>query len=82
MNHRRSPGTQPYLSVHGNNHGNHLQESTRDHLKILPDPKEDLVEEIAAQLGLRRVGWIFTDLVTLAGKLLPKGVTGDTLMKR
>ena len=43
------------------------QESSRDHLKILPDPKEDIIEEIAANLGLRRVGWIFTDLVALAG---------------
>ena len=43
------------------------QESSRDHLKILPDPKEDIIEEIATNLGLRRVGWIFTDLVPLPG---------------
>jgi len=43
------------------------QESSRDHLKILPDPKEEIIEEIALNLGLRRVGWIFTDLVPMAG---------------
>jgi len=43
------------------------QESSRDHLKILPDPKDEIIEEIATNLGLRRVGWIFTDLVPLAG---------------
>ena len=36
------------------------------------------MEEIAAQLGLRRVGWIFTDLVTLAGKLAPLYLLIDT----
>ncbi|XP_075231079.1 nuclear protein localization 4 isoform X2 [Lycorma delicatula] len=39
------------------------QESSRDHVTLLPDDKEQIVEEIASQLGLRRVGWIFTDLV-------------------
>lgn len=39
------------------------QESSRDHVTLLPDDKEQVVEEIASQLGLRRVGWIFTDLV-------------------
>jgi len=43
------------------------QESSRDHLKLLPDPKAEIVEEIASNMGLRRVGWIFTDLVPLAG---------------
>ena len=43
------------------------QESSRDHLKILPDPRAEIVDEIAAQMGLRRVGWIFTDLVPMAG---------------
>lgn len=39
------------------------QESTRDSVKILPDEKEQVVEELARNLGLRRVGWIFTDLL-------------------
>ncbi|PSN33783.1 Nuclear protein localization protein 4, partial [Blattella germanica] len=39
------------------------QESTRDSITLLPDDKETLVQELALQLGLRRVGWIFTDLV-------------------
>ena len=43
------------------------QESSRDHLRLLPDPKAEIIEEIAANLGLRRVGWIFTDLVPMAG---------------
>ena len=43
------------------------QESSRDHLRLLPDPKAELIEEISANLGLRRVGWIFTDLVPMAG---------------
>ena len=43
------------------------QESSKDHLRLLPDPKETVVEDIAAGLGLRRVGWIFTDLVPMAG---------------
>jgi len=43
------------------------QESSKDTLKLLPDPKEEVVEEIAANLGLRRVGWIFTDLVPISG---------------
>jgi nuclear protein localization family protein 4 len=30
----------------------------------LEDDKEDKVEEIANALGLVRVGWIFTDLVS------------------
>jgi len=43
------------------------QESSKDTLRILPDPKEEVVEEIAEHLGLTRVGWIFTDLVPAAG---------------
>ncbi|XP_065220007.1 nuclear protein localization protein 4 homolog [Planococcus citri] len=39
------------------------QESTRDSIKLLPDDKEMIVEEIAQKLGLKRVGWIFTDLI-------------------
>lgn len=40
-----------------------LQESTRDSITLLPDEKEPVVQELAQQLGLCRVGWIFTDLV-------------------
>merc|ERR1719186_1396406 len=42
------------------------QESTRDSLKILPDPKEEVLNEILNQLGLVKVGWIFSDLVPSA----------------
>ena len=41
----------------------YLQESTRDSIALLPDEKEHVVQELAQQLGLCRVGWIFTDLV-------------------
>ena len=34
------------------------------------DPHERLVDELAAELGLRRIGWVFTDLVA---KDLTKG---------
>lgn len=40
-----------------------LQTSTPISLSILPDPHEEIVDQIAAGLGLARVGWIFTDLV-------------------
>ncbi|XP_073976904.1 nuclear protein localization 4 isoform X2 [Rhodnius prolixus] len=39
------------------------QETTRDKVTVLPDERESLVDEIAHQLGLTRVGWIFTDLI-------------------
>lgn len=39
------------------------QESTRDSVSLLHDDKEDIVDDLATQIGLRRVGWIFTDLV-------------------
>ena len=44
------------------------QESSRDGVKFNVDPsamsdEEKKADEIAAQLGLRRVGWIFTDLM-------------------
>ncbi|KAI5727559.1 hypothetical protein M8J77_003742 [Diaphorina citri] len=39
------------------------QDSSRDKIKLLPDPKAEVVEEIASSLGLTQVGWIFTDLV-------------------
>jgi nuclear protein localization family protein 4 len=40
-----------------------LQESTRDSITLLSDEKEPVVQEMAQQLGLCQVGWIFTDLV-------------------
>jgi len=42
------------------------QESSKDTLRILPDPNDEIVEEAAAKMGLRKVGWIFTDLVASA----------------
>lgn len=39
------------------------QESTRDSIRLLPDEKEELVDQLASALGLLRVGWIFTDLL-------------------
>lgn len=40
------------------------QESSRDSVTLLlPDDKEDLVDDVARQLGMRRIGWIFTDLI-------------------
>lgn len=30
---------------------------------ILPDPNEDKINSMAAKLGLKCVGWIFTDLL-------------------
>lgn len=39
------------------------QESSRDSVKLLPDEREPIVEELARSLGLRSVGWIFTDLL-------------------
>eukprot|EP00096_Caligus_rogercresseyi_P005685 TRINITY_DN21660_c0_g1_i1.p1 TRINITY_DN21660_c0_g1~~TRINITY_DN21660_c0_g1_i1.p1 ORF type:complete len:555 (+),score=170.01 TRINITY_DN21660_c0_g1_i1:176-1840(+) len=43
------------------------QESTRDSITIVPDDKEDIVEDIAKKLGLARVGWILTDLIPSGG---------------
>ena len=40
------------------------QESTRDSVRLLEDPRQELVERLARQLELQAVGWIFTDLVT------------------
>ncbi|XP_022916335.1 nuclear protein localization protein 4 homolog isoform X2 [Onthophagus taurus] len=39
------------------------QDSTRDSVRLLPDTREEIVDQLATALGLRRVGWIFTDLV-------------------
>lgn len=40
------------------------QESTRDSINIQPDEGADEVEAVAAALGLKKIGWIFTDLIT------------------
>ncbi|CAB3373337.1 Hypothetical predicted protein [Cloeon dipterum] len=39
------------------------QENSRDLVKLLPDERQEIVDSLAQALGLRRVGWIFTDLV-------------------
>ncbi|MGH0145462.1 UNVERIFIED_CONTAM: hypothetical protein FKN15_059894 [Acipenser sinensis] len=41
-----------------------LQIATQNSLELVDDPKAGAVEEIAAKLGLRKVGWIFTDLLS------------------
>ncbi|XP_059804516.1 nuclear protein localization protein 4 homolog [Hypanus sabinus] len=40
------------------------QVGTANSLELLEDPKAEVVDEIAAKLGLRKVGWIFTDLLS------------------
>ncbi|KAL5273586.1 NPLOC4 family protein [Megaselia abdita] len=40
------------------------QESSRDSIKLLDDDNANDVEEVAKALGLCRVGWIFTDLIS------------------
>ncbi|KAL4658201.1 hypothetical protein GN956_G2963 [Arapaima gigas] len=40
------------------------QIGTQNSLELLEDPKEAAVEEIASRLGLCKVGWIFTDLLS------------------
>ena len=40
-----------------------FQEGTPDSIKLLSDPSEAIVDKLAADLGLQKVGWIFTDLV-------------------
>lgn len=39
------------------------QESTKDTIRLLPDEREELVEKLGRTLNLRRIGWIFTDLM-------------------
>ncbi|XP_076366406.1 nuclear protein localization 4 [Tachypleus tridentatus] len=39
------------------------QESTRDSVKLQSDERESIVDHIASELGLQKVGWIFTDLI-------------------
>ncbi|ETN82076.1 nuclear protein localization protein 4-like protein [Necator americanus] len=38
------------------------QTSSPDGVELLEDPNEDAVDQLCSWLGLRRVGWIFTDL--------------------
>lgn len=40
------------------------QESSRDYIKVLPDESAAEVDRLAATLGLKKVGWIFTDLIS------------------
>ena len=47
-----------------------LQTCTKNSIEMHEDPHERLVDELAAELGLRRIGWVFTDLVV---KDLTKG---------
>ncbi|XP_059473538.1 nuclear protein localization protein 4 homolog [Neocloeon triangulifer] len=39
------------------------QENSKDLVKLLPDERQDIVDSLAQALGLKKVGWIFTDLV-------------------
>lgn len=39
------------------------QESNRDSIRLLEDENAAEIDELAKQLGLQRVGWIFTDLL-------------------
>ena len=41
------------------------QEATNDSISLTTDSKASAVESLAEQLGLQRVGWIFTDLLPL-----------------
>ncbi|XP_030562116.1 nuclear protein localization protein 4 homolog isoform X3 [Drosophila novamexicana] len=40
------------------------QESSRDSINICPDEGADEVDAVAKALGLKKIGWIFTDLIT------------------
>ncbi|XP_076653161.1 nuclear protein localization 4 isoform X1 [Halictus rubicundus] len=39
------------------------QESAKDSIRLLPDDKAALVDELAQLLNLKKIGWIFTDLI-------------------
>ncbi|ESO96547.1 hypothetical protein LOTGIDRAFT_214584 [Lottia gigantea] len=39
------------------------QKTSKNKIELLPDDKEEAVRSIAEKLGLKPVGWIFTDLV-------------------
>lgn len=39
------------------------QMSTKDTVQLLDDPNLELIDELCRKLNMRRVGWIFTDLV-------------------
>lgn len=39
------------------------QESTKNSIKLLDDPQSAEVDEMAQTIGLKKLGWIFTDLV-------------------
>lgn len=41
------------------------QNSARDGFELLDDPHEKTVDKLCEKLGLRRVGWIFCDLLPL-----------------
>lgn len=40
------------------------QESTRNSIKLLPDERAQEIDVLAAKLGLGKIGWIFTDLIS------------------
>ena len=40
-----------------------MQIDTKNSVELLDDDRSHAVEHVASQLGLRQVGWIFTDLV-------------------
>ena len=39
------------------------QMASRNSVELLEDAQEEFVNEVALKLGLRPVGWIFTDLI-------------------
>lgn len=41
------------------------QAGARDAVLLAPDPRAALLDQLASRLGLRQVGWIFTDLLPL-----------------
>ncbi|CAF4294307.1 unnamed protein product, partial [Adineta steineri] len=41
------------------------QDTSKDDVQLIfPDPHETIVDELAHRLGIRRIGWIFTDLIS------------------